>query len=140
MYQQYGTGYYGGGYYNNNNNMGAYQQPPQSQQISPYTFLPLTFVNNVDDVNRFVVPLNQSVYLRDSNSNTLYIKSTNTQGQTSIEQFKLVRFNEENSQQGNEYVTKQDFNALNNAFIELRKSIEDFINKDSKKEVVTNDK
>lgn len=128
MYQ-YGTGYQNpySGYYNPYSNTGAMQQPnymqqpvqqqpSQPQQGAAYTFLPLTFVNGIDDVNKFVVPLNQSVYLRDGNTDTLYIKSTNTQGQTSIEQFKLVRSNGETPNQTSiEYVTKQDFVELRNS-------------------------
>lgn len=105
--------------YNNNpymNTYGSYyQQPygatptqsqsnnyqPQNQQTqigstisNQPTYMPLTFVNNIEEVNKFIVSPNTSVYLRSNSDNLLYIKSCDSTGKYNLETYELVKANE----------------------------------------------
>ena len=82
---------------------------------------------NIEEVNRFIVPINQSVYFRLNNDNKIYLKSTDIKGVSTIEEFDLVKSNSKNQEtktnQSVEYATKQDFNELVGALAEFRKTI-----------------
>lgn len=118
--------------YMNNNYQAQSQQVQQAQSQNnqapvQQVFLPLTNVNSVEEVNRFIVPINQSVYFRLNNDNKMYLKSTDIKGVSTIEEFELVKSNSKNQEtktnQNVEYATKQDFNELVGALAEFRKTI-----------------
>ena len=117
------------GYYPTQNN--SYVNNQQSQQPTGQNVpvLPLTFVNSIDEVNRYIVPLNQSIYFRLNNANKIYLKSTDIKGVSTIEEFDLISANQPIPQQGigSNYATKDDFNGLLNALKDFRTSILDDI-------------
>lgn len=81
-YNQYPYTMYGA-----NNYQPQYAQPqPQQMQTN---YLPLTFVNGIEGAKAFIVGANQTVYLKDSDSNVLFEKRADSQGKYSIIAFEL---------------------------------------------------
>lgn len=83
---------------NSNNNMQyqQYAQPSQvqyqqpTQQISQQTtYLPLTFVNGIEGAKAFIVGANQTIYLKDSDSNVLFEKKADNQGKYTLTAYRL---------------------------------------------------
>ena len=96
----YGTNIYQGGvvpnYPQNPYQFYAPQQTPvmqpqmQQQPQQPQTnYLPLSFINGVEGAKTFVVLPKQTFYLRDSDSNLLFIKKADEQGKCSLTAFEL---------------------------------------------------
>ena len=75
------------------------QQPQQmSQQVQPQqpvSYLPLTFTSGVIGVKSFIVPPNQTVFLRDSDkgSDLLFEKSADPYGKYTIKAYHMVEVN-----------------------------------------------
>lgn len=63
-----------------------YQQQPQ-QQIS---YAPLTYVNGIEGAKAYIVAPNQIVYLKDSDSNTLFEKKADAQGKYTLNAYELT--------------------------------------------------
>lgn len=103
----------------NNNYQPQNQQTQISNAISNQpTYMPLTFVNGIEEVNKFIVSPNTSVYLRTNNGNMLFIKSCDSTGKYNLESYELVKCNE----------------TAKNSSIEGSKDIsKDFISKDDLK-------
>lgn len=154
----YGTGY---GYQQPmpspnyvNNNYQSQQIQNQNNASTPMqqVFLPLTNVNTIEEVNRFIVPINQSVYFRINNSNKIYLKSTDIKGVSSIEEFDLVKSDSlkptSNDVATNlNYATKEDLVAIANDLMQLRdfirseiKSLSNQIKTPVESEVISNAK
>lgn len=98
--------------YMNNNNM-QYQQP-QQQIVQPQTtYLPLTFVNGIEGAKAFIVGANQVVYLKDSDSNTLFEKRADSQGKYTLVAYSMkpIELNNVGKDQKEEimYMTYNDF-------------------------------
>ena len=88
--------------YSGYNNM-SYQQPQTN-------YLPLTFINGIEGAKAFIVGANQTVYLKDSDSNILYEKRADAQGKYSIVAYELRQVDLNNtSRPAEEYITKSDF-------------------------------
>lgn len=103
----------------NNNYQGQSQQTQMNNVISNQpTYMPLTFVNNIEEVNKFIVTPNTSVYLRSNNDNLLYIKSCDSTGKYNLETYELVKANQ---------------TAKNNAIESTKQNSNDFISKDDLK-------
>jgi hypothetical protein len=90
-------------------NYNPYQQYPYQQHTySPQTtYLPLTFVNGIEGAKAFIVGANQTVYLKDSDSNMLYEKKADSQGRYSIIAYELKQV--ESNQPKTDYVTMDVF-------------------------------
>lgn len=71
----------------NYNNPYGYNQFPMYQQQT--TYLPLTFVNGIEGAKAFIVGANQTVYLKDSDSDMLYEKRADAQGRYSLVAYRL---------------------------------------------------
>lgn len=98
-----------------------YQQPqniamPQYQQTN---YLPLTFVNGVEGAKAFIVNPNQTIYLKDSDSNLLFEKRADSQGKYSLVGYKL------------EEISINDINKTTNESTEV---VNKFATKDEVKE------
>ena len=132
-----------------NYGMGSYYQQPynsmqpqqnnyqnQNQTTPQQTnYIPLAFINNLDEVNKFIVSPNASVYLRDNNSNKLFIKSCDSTGKYNLKTYELVEMdangqNKANEQQNinsKEFIGKEDLQALEDKisakFEELQKKL-----------------
>lgn len=70
-----------------NYNSYGYNQYPMYQQQT--TYLPLTFVNGIEGAKAFIVGANQTVYLKDSDSDMLYEKRADAQGRYSLTAYRL---------------------------------------------------
>jgi hypothetical protein len=116
-YNSYGYGGYGG--------YGSYQAPQQQPQT---TYIPLTFVNGIDGVNKHILAPNTSVYLRDSDSNRLYIKTCDSTGRCDIKCYELVEtspnsLNKQQKDMSSEFISKKEFEELQNKIEGLEKRI-----------------
>lgn len=88
-------------YNNYNNNMyqpnyNAMQQPIQPQQ--QVAFMPLTFTSGLVGAKAYIVPPNQTVYLKDSdeNSNLLFEKRADQYGKYTLKAYELNEIEIEN--------------------------------------------
>lgn len=72
--------------------MMATQQQPQNNT------LPLLLVNGIDEARRYLVNINSTIYLRDTNSNLIFEKTCDSQGRTIMRTFEMkeVNINEQN--------------------------------------------
>ena len=68
-------------------------------------------MNGIEGAKAFIVSPNQTVYLRDSDSNLLFIKQADSQGKYSLSAFELSPL-QDKPKHSNEYVTKDEFLAL----------------------------
>lgn len=110
MYSNYNNPYMNYGYYNSYSTQ---------QQVAPQqpVYTPLTFVNGIDEVSKYIVNANTTIYLRDNKSNRLYIKSCDSTGQYSLKTYELVEIGENTAnkpvkEQNNIFATKEDLEAL----------------------------
>lgn len=109
-----------------------YQQPqPQMQQQTRY--LPLTFVSGIEGAKAFIVGAGQTVYLRDSDSDTLYIKTADNQGRYEIQTYTLVSANNQPKMNNASFVLTADFNAFKTTLEERLSNLEKSISSNSQK-------
>lgn len=136
----------------NNPYFNQYQQYPYTngynnhqvyQQVQPQTsYIPLTFINGIEGAKAFIVAPNQTVYLKDSDSNILYEKRADQQGKYTLTAYELkpIDVNKPITEQkvANEYATTSDLNALKSIFTEqigiLSKELEKLIKTQNKGE------
>ena len=108
----------------NNPYFNPYQSYPYTQQQTPQTqptnYLQLTFINGIEGAKAFIVAPNQTIYLKDSDSNILYEKKADAQGRYTLTAFELkqVELNTPTPTQPTPYATTNDLNALKSLFIE----------------------
>ena len=108
----------------NNPYFNPYQQYPYTQptqQQPPMTnYLQLTFINGIEGAKAFIVAPNQTIYLKDSDSNILYEKKADAQGRYTLTAFELkpVEINTPTAPVKTEYATTSDLNALKSFFTE----------------------
>ena len=112
--------------YQQTNNM-QYQQMPQQQPQLQTTYLPLTFVNGIEGAKAFIVGANQTIYLKDSDSNILFEKKADNQGKYTITAFELkpielANIGKENKTEQINYITFEDFKKYE---LKFEKSLED---------------
>jgi hypothetical protein len=74
-------------------------------------------VNGIDEVSKYIVNANTTIYLRDNKSNRLYIKSCDGTGQYSLKTYELLEIGENTSnasqkQEDGIFATKEDLEAL----------------------------
>ena len=108
-----------------------YQQPQPIQQQT--TYLPLTFVNGIEGAKAFIVGANQTIYLKDSDSNVLFEKKADSQGKYTIlayelKPLELSNIGKETKVEQINYMTFEDFKKyemkFENTIEELKKKIE----------------
>ena len=96
-----------------------YHQPQQQMQTN---YLQLTFINGIEGAKAFIVAPNQTIYLKDSDSNILYEKKADAQGRYTLTAFELKQIDINNSSTNapvkTEYATTSDLVALKSTFIE----------------------
>ena len=108
----------------NNPYFNPYQQYPYTQptqQQTPMTnYLQLTFINGIEGAKAFIVAPNQTIHLKDSDSNILYEKKADAQGRYTLTAFELkpVEINTPTAPVKTEYATTSDLNALKSFFTE----------------------
>ena len=96
-----------------------YTQPTQTQQTQT-NYLQLTFINGIEGAKAFIVAPNQTIYLKDSDSNILYEKKADAQGRYTLTAFELkpVEINTPQAPPTTTYATTNDLNALKSVFME----------------------
>lgn len=118
------------------------QQPQQMPMQTPVQQMPIVqptptndmlWVLNETEATSFPVAYNNSVTLWDKNKDTVYIKSVNMQGVPSMRILDYVERTADNAaktpekhecQCGNNFVRKDDFEALQSEFEALRSELE----------------
>lgn len=132
----------------NNNYQGQAQQTQMSNAMPTQqpTYMPLTFVNGIDEVNKFIVSPNASVYLRSNTDNLLFIKSCDSTGKYRVETYELVRYDENKAKKRQEaekdltkdFVSKQEFKEietrLEGKLIKLQSEVDKLVAKRPNKE------
>lgn len=100
------------------------QPQPQQQMAQPInqTQIPLAFVNGLVGAKTYIVFPNTTVYLRDSDSDTLFIKKSDSEGKCDIQAFSLKEIplekvgekitDEIPTPQITNYATKDDVNEI----------------------------
>lgn len=116
-YNNYGYGGYG---YNSNYYNPSPNTPTQAQQQA--SFIPLTFVNGIEGAKAYIVSPNSTIYLRDSDSDKIFIKSSDAQGRLMMRTYRLVEANENEHKQ-----QTQDLSAF--ATKDALKAVEERIDK-----------
>ena len=116
----------------NNPYFNPYNQYPYSQPQQPQTnYLPLTFISGIEGAKAFIVAPNQTVYLKDSDSNILYEKRADAQGRYSLTAYEMKPVNDTSKQQS-QYATTSDLTALKSMLTEkidiLSKDVETLLN------------
>lgn len=108
----------------NNPYFNPYQAYPYTQQNQAQpqqtNYLQLTFINGIEGAKAFIVAPNQTIYLKDSDSNILYEKKADAQGRYTLTAFELkqVEINTLQATPTSTYATTSDLNALKSTFIE----------------------
>lgn len=145
-YQPYGYNPYGNLYQNNNQNFQQNNQQPQQQMnqniIQQQTsYLPLTFTSGLVGAKSFIVPPNQTVYLKDSDegSNLLFEKSADSNGRYTLKAYCLneIKIDEigkavEENKSIQDFATKQDLKDLQMIFENKMNNLSTLIQKGSK--------
>ena len=109
-----------------NNNYNQFNQQPQYQQPQQTTYLPLTFVNGIEGAKAFIVGANQTVYLKDSDSNILYEKRADQQGRYTLTAYEMNKI-DMNNPAPVKYAQICDLNALNEKVNILSSKVEKLI-------------
>lgn len=113
----YNNNYNSYGYGNYYPQTQSYNHPYQQQVAQQPSFLQLTFVNSLEEAKAYIVAPNTSIYLRDNNSNKLYIKSCDNTGRSMLEEYDLNRTGSKTPNLSenidfNQFVTRSVFDAL----------------------------
>lgn len=111
-------------YPNSNPYLNNYTQQTQT----PYPATQLFFVNGIKGVHDYIVPLNSTIYFKDSDSDKIFVKSCDNMGRTYLKAYKLSEINENEPievKNVENYVKMSDFKALETKFDELQQIIND---------------
>ena len=108
----------------NYNNLFQQSQPVQMNQYA--------FVNGIEGAKSFQMMPNQTIMLMDSENPVVYMKQSNSIGQSTLKYFKLVEINEQQVRDSsepvnnakNDYVLKSDFDDLVSKVNEISKKME----------------
>ena len=115
-------------YQNNGYGQQVQQQPQQPQpQMNQYAF-----VNGIEGAKSFQMQPNQTILLMDSESPTVFMKTSNNLGQSSLKYYRLTEISEQELRGNNqpnvtpnkEYVLKSDFDSLVKRMDDLSRKIE----------------
>ena len=116
-YNQYGYGNYGyNNYYPN-------QQQVSQPQVQQPTYTPLTFVNGIEGAKAYIVAPNSTIYLRDSDSDKIFIKSSDPQGRLTLRTYRLIEDNNELSK--TTFATRDELRNLEEKIAKLQSMLEE---------------
>ena len=123
-------------------NMGqlsTYQQPQQQQVPQQQNNgTPFIMVSNMKEAKEKILPYGSTVWMRDASENYLYVKGISLTGDPSFHVLKVedvtdqMLNNNGQTQNNNQFVQIQDFNALNQKVEQLQNSVNyysDILNK-----------
>ena len=136
------------GYNNNYQNQGMINQPvaPQQNIMPQQNFTPLTFVNGIEGAKSYIIPANATIYLRDSDSNKIYIKSCDNEGKCTIKSFEMVDVDEniggnEKTQnlakfEPNNYISRDEFLTYGKDIESRIEALSNKLNKEIAKKII----
>lgn len=110
---------------------GQFNQPqvqPQPQQ--PTQYKQYTFVNGIEGAKAFQLGNNQTMMLLDSENPIIYKKTSNEQGQSTIQYYKMIEISEDEVKNLNIaeldelYASKEDVEAINKKIDNLYRKLE----------------
>ena len=123
-------------------NMGqlsTYQQPQQQQVPQQQNNgTPFIMVSNMKEAKEKILPYGSTIWMRDASENYLYVKGISLTGDPSFHVLKVkdvtdqMLNNNGQTQNNNQFVQIQDFNALNQKVEQLQNSVNyysDILNK-----------
>lgn len=122
-------------------NMGqlsTYQQPQPQNQQQQNSGNPFIMVSNMKEAKEKILPYGSTVWMRDSSDPYLYVKGISLTGDPSFHVLKVedvtdqMLNNNGQTQNNNQFVQVQDFNALNQKVEQLQNSVNyysDILNK-----------
>ena len=128
-YNPYAPSYSGNSHYQTQNNNMMAQQP---------TYTPLVFVNGVEGAKAYIVQPNSTIYLRDSDSDKLFIKYCDAQGRSTLRTYALVELDEQGNKKvaapiqeidPEQFVTKESFRAVETKLNKLQSAVDKLNNK-----------
>lgn len=126
------------------NPLSTYQQPqiqtqqPQQQIQQQNTGNPFIMVSNMKEAKEKILPYGSTVWMRDSSDPYLYVKGISLTGDPSFHVLKVEDITDQmlnnngQTQNNNQFVPIQDFNALNQKVEQLQNSVNyynDILNK-----------
>ena len=146
IYQPFTYPYGNMNYQGNNNqqiNNQQMQQPQMNQNIMQQqtSYLPLTFTSGLVGAKSFIVPPNQTVYLKDSDdgSDLLFEKSADSNGRYTLKAYRLTEIKiddigktVEDNKPIQDFATKQDLKDLQSIFENKMNNLSTLIQKGSK--------
>lgn len=118
--------------YNNNYNnygyggYGYYNPGPQTQSQQQASYIPLTFVNGIEGAKAYIVSPNSTIYLRDSDSDKIYIKSSDAQGRLMMRTYRLVEVNDrDDKQMTQEFATRDELKEIRDKIDEIQSKLKE---------------
>lgn len=87
------------------------QQQNQQQVVHDSTIkvYPLAYVNGIEGAKTLMIPVNSLMYLKDSDSDLLFIKRVDSDGKGTIEKYRMIPVEEkEDKKENKEYALKDD--------------------------------
>ena len=119
--------------------LSTYQQPQQQQVPQQQNNgTPFIMVSNMKEAKEKILPYGSTVWMRDASENYLYVKGISLTGDPSFHVLKVedvtdqMLNNNGQTQNNNQFVQIQDFNALNQKVEQLQNSVNyysDILNK-----------
>lgn len=119
-YNSYGYGGYG---YNNYYTPTSTPQTQSQPQVQQPTYTPLTFVNGIEGAKAYIIPINSTIYLRDSDSDKIFIKSSDSQGRLTLRTYRLIEDN--NEIPSNSFATRDELRTLEDKIAKLQSMLEE---------------
>lgn len=145
-YNQYGSyPYYNNYMYNQYPSYQSQQQYYQQNQQKQKA-LPLVYVNGLVGAKAYIVAPNEKIYLKDSESNLMFVKTANQEGVSNIEAFELMSVSLEDinkpssqKQQEMQFAKESDLFALRDKFMgeidKLSNSVKMLLGSSKKEEI-----
>ena len=106
----------------------GYQTPSPSQENYQYktqNYHYLTFVNGIEGAKAFIVNPNQTIFLKDSDSDLFFEKKADAQGRYTINAFRLVPIDNSKKEELDlsKYATKEELNEIKQMYQHIEKLI-----------------
>ena len=114
-------------YYGNGYNSPIYQQQNNAQAIQqPTVNTNKIYATGIDDVRARQLPVNSDYIFLDNDKPIIYRKTTDATGKMDVQVFKIVPYEEEKTEpvfDTSDFVSKKDFERLEQQFEELKQSL-----------------
>lgn len=118
-----------------NSNFNNMYQQPQQPQLNQFAF-----VNGLEGAKAYQIMPNQTMMLMDSDNPVVYMKKSNSMGQSTLEYYKLTKITEQDIKQTSQdnsniqYALKADLDALTKRLDDLSSLLESLPKNENKGE------